>query len=120
MQSYVKKGYGSPKETSIILFYVTKPIGEMAGYAEFIERKVGGAQEIWEQHGHESAINSKRQYEKLIKSKQKVSFIRFKNLHKASNPIPLKNLLHLGAKRLSRAGFYTSKENAEKLIALMD
>jgi hypothetical protein len=40
---------------------------KLAGQAEFIERKVGEAEEIWKQHGHESALNSKPQYARFIK-----------------------------------------------------
>ena len=119
--SYVKTGYGSPKEGSIILFYVTKPVGEVAGYAEFVGRKTGDAQELWKEHGHESVLESKEQYEKFIEGKQTVSFIRFRNLHKGSNPIPLDHLLlQLNKRKPSRASFYVDKENSDKLIALMD
>jgi hypothetical protein len=45
VQSYIQKGLAPPKQTSLILFYVTKPVGEVAGYAEFIERKTGEAVE---------------------------------------------------------------------------
>jgi len=121
VHSYVKTGAGSPKEASLILFYVTKPVGELAGHAEFIERKVGEADELWKQYGRESALNSKQQYEDFVKDRRKVSFIRFKNLQEAANPIPLKNVLMLlGGKRLSRQGFYVDKETADKLLAIMD
>ena len=36
--SYVLRGAAPPKDTSPVLFYVTKPVGKLAGYAEFIER----------------------------------------------------------------------------------
>jgi len=121
IHSYVKTGAASPKEASLILFYVTKPVGELAGYAGFIERKVGEAEELWKQHGRESALNSKQQYEEFVKDRRKVSFIRFKNLQEAVNPIPLKNVLMLlGGKRLSRKGFYVDKKTADKLLAAME
>ena len=121
VQSYVQGGWAPPKKASELFFYVAKPVGEIAGYAEFIERKVGDPRELWKEHGHESVLGSAEQYFDFIKGKQRVSFIRFKNLQEAVKPMRLKDLLmFLGVKRLSRKGFYLSKETAEKLKALME
>jgi len=118
--SYVQGGWAPPKNTSLLFFYVSKPIGEIAGYAEFIERKVGDAESLWSEHGNESVLKTKEQYAGLIRGKQRVSFIRFKNLIEAANPLPVNNILMLlGRQRLSRKGFYIDKEMADKLIALM-
>jgi len=121
VQSYVQGGWAPPKNTSLIFFYVTKPVAEIAGYAEFVERKVGDAEGLWKEHGHESVLNSKEQYFEFVKGKQRISFIRFKNLQEASKPIPLnKILMLLGVNRLARGGFYINKGTADKLIALME
>jgi len=118
--SYVQGGWAPPKNTSLMFFYVTKPIAEIAGYAEFIERKVGDAESLWSEHGDESVLKSRERFEEFIRGKQRVSFIRFKNLIEAANPIPVNNILMLlGRRRLSRKGFYIDKEMADKLIALM-
>ncbi|NWG11255.1 hypothetical protein HXY33_05860 [Candidatus Bathyarchaeota archaeon] len=120
VQSYVQGGWAPPKNTSLIIFYVTKPIAKISGHAEFVERKVGKPEEMWKAHGDESVLSSAEQYFDFVTGKQHVSFIRFKNLQEAANPIPLSNiLLLLGAKRLSRKGFYIGKETADKLIELM-
>ena len=120
IHAYVQRGAAPPKDTSLILFYVTKPVGEIAGHAEFMERKVGYAETLWKEHGSESALNSKEKYEDFIKGGQKVSFIRFKNLHEAARPIPVKDLLKLlGVKRLGRKGFYINKETETKFLTLM-
>jgi len=120
VQSYVQGGWAPPKSTSLIFFYVTKPVAEIAGYAEFIERKVGEAESLWNEHGNESVLQTKEKYAEFIRDKQRVSFIRFKNLQEAAKPIPLNNVLMLlGVKRLARKGFYVNKETADKLIALM-
>jgi predicted transcriptional regulator len=121
VQSYVQGGWAPPKEASLIFFYVTKPMAEIAGCAEFLERKVGEAEEMWKQHGHESVLGSEKQYFEFVGGKQRISFIRFKNLREATKPIPLSNVLMLrGVKRLSRKGFYIDKETADKLLALME
>lgn len=120
IHSYVRKGAAPPKNASLLLFYVTKPVGEISGYAELIEREVSKAEELWREHGAESVLSSKEQYEELVKDSQKVSFIRFKNLHVASKPIPLNEILVLlGTDRLSRKGFYVDKDTADKLILSM-
>jgi predicted transcriptional regulator len=121
MQTYVQKGLAPPKKASLILFYVTKPVGEIAGYAEFVERRTGDAERLWKEYGRESVLYPKQKYEELVGDKKEVSFIRFKNLHIATKPIPLSNiLLFLGVKRLARKGFYLDKETAEELIAQME
>lgn len=121
VQAYVQKGQAPPKEGALLFFYVTKPAGELAGYAEIIERKVGKAEELWKEHGHESVLSSEKQYLEFIEGHEKTSFIRFKNLQTVSKSIPLNNLrLLLGVKRLSRRGFYVDEETAKKLISVME
>jgi predicted transcriptional regulator len=119
--SYVQHGdRAPPKNAAVLLFYVTKPVGEIAGYAEFIERKFGNADSLWNDHGNESAFKSKGQFEAFIGDEKKVSLIRFKNLQEAAKPIHLNNLLMiLGKERLPRRGFYLNKETTDKLLALM-
>jgi predicted transcriptional regulator len=120
-QSYVQGGRAPPKNASMLFFYVTKPVCEIAGYAEFVERKVGSAEDLWKKHGRESVLESAEQYFHFVKDKNPVSFIRFKNLQVAANPIPLQNVLMLlGVNRLARGGFYIDRETAEKFIAFME
>jgi len=120
VHSYVQKGLAPPKNASLIFFYVTKPSREIAGYAEFIERKIGDAEKVWEEHGDESVLDSKGKYLAFLGGAQKVSFIRFKNLREAEQPIPLNNIrMLLGVRRLSRKGFYVNKEIADKLLTLL-
>jgi len=121
VHSYVQGGWAPPKSTSVIFFYVTKPTAQIGGYAEFVERKVGDVESLWNEHGNESALQTREKYAQFMANKQKVSFIRFKNLKEAAKPIPLNNVLMLlGVKRLARKGFYINKETADKLIALME
>lgn len=118
--SFVLRGFAPPKDASKLLFYVTKPVGEIAGYAEFIERKVGDPEELWREHGTESVLATKEKYDAFINDSQKVSFVRFKDLQLAIRPIPLCDvLISMGNRRLGRKGFYLEKETEEKLLALM-
>jgi len=120
VHSYIRTGFAPPKEASLLFFYVAKPVGEIAAFAEFVERRIGSPDEVWSEHGAESVLKSKEQFEEFIGDGQRVSFIRFKNVREAAKPIPLSNLnLLLGVKRLSRKGFYLDKATSNKLIALM-
>jgi predicted transcriptional regulator len=121
MQSYVQKGLAPPKNASKILFYVSKPVGEIAGYAEFVQRTVGEPMEVWEKHGEESVLRSAREYREFLGEQRQVSFIRFQNLVEARRGLPLADVLViLGMRRLSRKGFYIDEEIAEKMVSYMD
>jgi predicted transcriptional regulator len=118
--SFVLRGIAPPKDASRVLFYVTKPVGEIAGYADFIERKVGDAERLWREHGDESVLGSKEKYYGFVKDSLKVSFVRFKDLHEGAAAVPLNYvLMSLGVRRLGRKGFYIDKEIEDKFVALM-
>jgi len=121
IHSYVQKGLAPPRNALLIFFYVTKPSSNIAGYAEFIERKVGDAEEMWMNHGNESVLGSKEKYLAFLGGEKNVSFIRFTNLQEAAQPMPLNNVLMLvGVKRLARRGFYVDEETSNKLLASMN
>jgi len=118
--SYVQGSWAPPKNAELLFFYVVKPIGEIQGYAEFIERKVGKMEALWEERGRESCL-SYEEYNDLMRGRLNVTFIRFENLWEASKPIPLSNILMLlGINRMPRRGLYIGKETADKLIELME
>ncbi len=108
--SFVLKGAAPPKATRILLFYVSNPVKAIDGYADFIERKLGAPEDLWNEHGDESVLESKQNFLEFVGNPERVSFIRFANLKKASNPISLSNLrMFIGVKRLSRKGFFLNK-----------
>lgn len=120
-QSFVLRGVAPPKNTRFLLFYVSKPVKALAGRAEFIERRVGSPEMVWNEFGNESVLGSKRSFEEFIGNPGQVSFIRFNNLKVAANPVSLSGLLmFLGVKRLSRKGFYLEKSTAVKLVSMME
>lgn len=117
---YVARGRAPPKNARILLFYVSRPVRAICGYAKFVGREVGDSQGFWGRRGEDSVLRSKEEYEQFIGSSLSVSFIRFTDLCEASNPISLKDLLaFFGVKRLSRKGFYVRKEVADRLISMM-
>jgi predicted transcriptional regulator len=121
IHSYVGRGAAPPKNTRVLLFYVSKPAKQLGGYADFLERKFGTPEELWTKYGDESVLRSREDYAEFIGTVGNVTFIRFENLHEATNTIPLgKLLMLLGVKRLSRKGFYVDKETATRLISLTE
>ena len=119
--SFVLRGAAPPKNAKVLFFYVSNPVKAVDGYAEFIERKLGPPEETWEKFGQESVLQSKKSYEEFVGNPTQVSFIRFRNLRIANNPVYLDNLRMLrGVKMLSRKGFYVDKNMAEKLISIME
>ncbi len=121
IHSFVLRGIAPPKDTSRLLFYVTKPVGQIGGYAEFIERKVGDADKLWKEHGSESVLSSKERFDDFVEQSRKVSFVRFKDLHEAMKTIPLSDvLMTLRVRRLGRKGFYIDKEIEEQFVARMN
>ena len=120
-QSFVLKGAAPPKATRILLFYVCNPVKAIDGYAEFIERRMGAPEDVWNEYSDESVLQSKQSFLEFIGDPERVSFVRFTNLKKASNPISLSNLrMVLGVKRISRKGFYLNKNMTDKLISMME
>jgi predicted transcriptional regulator len=118
--AYILRGAAPPKTAQRILFYVTKPVAKLAGHADFIERKVGTPEALWQENGEESVLNSKAKYDNFIEGSDRVSFVRFKNLQIAVGPVPLNDvLMFFGVRRLSRKGFYADKDTGDRLIALM-
>jgi predicted transcriptional regulator len=121
VHSFVNRRAAPPKSTQLILFYVTKPVRAIAGYAHYIERIVGKPEDLWSRYGAESVLGSKPRYEEFVGNAAEVSFVRFKDLNAAVNPISLSRLLMLlGVKRLSRKGFYVNRDMSDRLISMME
>ena len=121
LHAHIRGGFAPPKECRILFFYVVKPVGRICGYAEFAGWEAGYRDEMWRNHGHESCLGSKNLYDEFFKGRQKVSFIRFKNLHEASNPVKFDNILPFLREdgKMPRKGFYVDKENTYKLIKIL-
>jgi predicted transcriptional regulator len=121
IHTYVIRGAAPPKRTTILLFYVSNPVKAVSGYADFVERKFGSPTELWDEFGNESVLKSKKDFEEFIGTAQTVSFVRFKNLREAADPIALSSLrMLLGDTGFSRKGFYINEDTTGKLVSLME
>ena len=115
--AFVRRGLVGPKETSRLLFYVTHPLKEIRGFAEFVERVTGDADDMWRAYRSETSPKSHKEYENFLQGNPKTTFIRFKNLKALSHPISAKVIFQVvGVGRMPRGGRYISREIAHELI----
>lgn len=118
LQAFVRHGKVGPLQVEQLLFYVKHPVRELRGKAEFVERIVGNAEELWNKYGNETVFETYDEYKEFVGDQTKTTFIRFKNLQELEKPKPLKFLLEkLGGSMLARSGKYVGKEMASILVS---
>ena len=86
INAFVRKNQVAPKNTQKLLFYVKKPIMQIRGIADFIERLTGDSNELWRKHGAESCFETFEEYCTFAKGRTKMTVIRFKNFTELTNP----------------------------------
>ena len=115
--AFVRRGLVGPKKTNRLLFYVTHPLKEIRGFAEFVERVTGEADDLWKAYSGEVSARSYKEYSDFLQGNSKTTFIRFKNFKTLSQPISVKVIFRVaGVVRMPRGGRYLSREIAQKLI----
>ncbi len=83
---FVRKNQVGPREAQKLLFYVKKPIMQVRGVADFIERLTGNSEELWSKHGAESCFESHAEYAAFAEGREKMTFIRFTNFSALEKP----------------------------------
>jgi predicted transcriptional regulator len=117
IHAFVRRGVVGPKNAKQLFFYVTHPRKDIRGYADFIERISGNAEDLWKSLGHESLLSSYNEYQDFLKGRKKATFIRFKNLKELQNPVTTKTIMQIIRKeRMPQMGMYISKKMAHRLI----
>ena len=86
VHAFVRKNQVAPKNTQKLLFYVKKPIMQIRGIADFIERLTGDSNELWQKHGAESCFETFEEYCTFAQGRTTMTFIRFKNFTELQNP----------------------------------
>jgi len=115
--AFVRRGLVGPKKTNQLLFYLTHPLKEIRGSAEFVERITGEADHLWRVYRDETSPRSYKEYKDFLQGNPKTTFIRFKNLKTLSHPVSAKVIFRVvGIGRMPRGGRYISREIARKLI----
>lgn len=113
---FVRKNQVGPCKTQKLLFYVKKPIMQVRGVADFIERLTGNAEELWRKYGAESCFESYDEYAAFAEGREKMTFVRFKNFAELEKPKSTEiTRMVVGSLRLFRPK-YLSFEAAQQLV----
>ena len=115
---YVRRNRVGPLQTEKLVFYVKKPIVQVRGVADFIERLAGNYKELWNAYGVETCLRTFGEYVNFLGGRKTATFIRFTNFHELKNPISMeviKKVLELS--RVPRGGKYLNRETANQLTS---
>lgn len=113
---FVRKNQVGPCKAQKLLFYVKKPVMQVRGVADFIERLTGNSEELWRKYGAESCFESYDEYIAFAEGREKMTFVRFKNFTELEEPKPTEIArMVLGSLRWFRPK-YVSFEVTEQLI----
>jgi predicted transcriptional regulator len=116
--AFVRRGAVGPKNAKLLFFYVTHPHKDIRGYAEFVERITGDAENMWKSLGHESLLSSYDEYKDFLQGRKKATFIRFRNLKEFSRPVTIKAMAQIiGRERMPQMGLYITERMAHRLIS---
>jgi predicted transcriptional regulator len=116
--AFVRRGVVGPKNAKLVFFYVTYPHKDIRGYADFVERVTGDAEDLWESLGHESLLNSYDEYHDFLQGRKKATFIRLRNLRELPKPITTKRLSQIiGKEKMPQMGLYLTERMAYRLIS---
>jgi predicted transcriptional regulator len=116
--AFVRRGVVGPKNAKLLFFYVIHPHKDIRGFADFIERVTGDAENLWKSLGHESLLNSYDEYKHFLQGRKKATFIRFRNLNEFPNPVTTKVLSQVvGIERMPQMGLYLTERMANQLIS---
>ena len=115
--AFVRRGVVGPKNAKLLFFYVTHPHKDIRGYADFVERVTGDAEDLWKSLGHESLLNSYDEYKDFLQGRKKATFIRFRNLRELPTRITTKVLSQVvGIEKMPQMGIYLTEKMAHQLI----
>ena len=86
IHAFVRRNQVGPRETQKLLFHVKRPIMQVLGTADFLERVTGDREELWRKYGAESCFESSDEYDAFAQGREKMTFVRFKNFTELENP----------------------------------
>jgi predicted transcriptional regulator len=115
VHAFVRKNQVGPREAQALLFYVKKPVMQIRGVAEFIERLTGDREELWRKYGAESCFKSFDEYVAFAQGREKMTVVRFKNFTELENPTPTEVIRSVLGSLQGFRGKYVSLETAKQL-----
>jgi predicted transcriptional regulator len=84
--AFVRKSKVAPKSAQKLLFYVKKPVMQVRGIADFVERVTGDSGELWRKHGGESCFETFEDYCAFAQGRTVMTFVRFNNFVEIETP----------------------------------
>jgi predicted transcriptional regulator len=84
--AFVRRSKVAPKSAQKLLFYVKKPVMQVRGIADFVERVTGDSGELWRKHGGESCFETFEDYCAFTRGRNSMTFVRFKNFVEIEKP----------------------------------
>ena len=115
IQVFVRKNQVGPREAQMLLFYVKKPIMQVRGVADFIERLTGDREELWRKYGAESCFESFDEYAAFAQGREKMTFVRLKNFAELENPKSTEVIRSVLGSLQGFRGKYVNEETAKQL-----
>ena len=112
---FVRKNSVAPTQTNRLLFYVKKPRMQILGAADFAERIVGDAEDLWSRFGAESFFESIDEYRAFARGNRKMTFIRFENFKEVADPKPKETVTKVLGSLVWFRPRYVSQQTAELL-----
>jgi len=117
IHAFVRTSRVGPLKTEKLFFYVKRPVMQIRGVADFIERLSGNYKELWFSYGNATCLKTFDEYITFLRGRETVTFIRFKNFCELDNPIPMEVIKKiLDVLRIPRNGKYINRETANQLM----
>ena len=116
--AFVRRGVVGPKNAKLLFFYVTHPHKDIRGFADFVERITGDAENLWKSLGHESLLSSYEEYNDFLRGRKKATFIRFRNLKEFPKTVTTKTMTQIiGRERMPQMGLYLTERMTNQLLS---
>ncbi len=113
--AFVRKNSVAPLNAQKLLFYVKRPLMQVRGTADFVERQTGDVADLWIKHGSETCFENFEEYQAFAQGRLKVTFVRFKNLTELPNPQPKERTTSILGSLTWFRGRYVDEETAKRL-----
>ncbi|MDI6846605.1 MAG: hypothetical protein QMD23_00500 [Candidatus Bathyarchaeia archaeon] len=114
--AFVRRNRVGPLETQKLLFYVKRPIMQIRGVADFVERLAGDYKELWNTYGGETCLKTFNEYVAFLQGRKTATFIRFANFRELQTPVSMEAInTVLGVPRMPRGGKYLNREIVNQL-----
>lgn len=113
---FVRKHQVGPKNAQKLLFYVKKPVMQIRGIADFIERLTGNHEELWKKYGAESCFESFEEFCAFAQGREIMTFVRFRNFMELENPKSTKAIRSILGSLQGFRGKYVNLETVEQLV----